>query len=55
MYDPSFGRKRKLPELVDVDSAEIRRVKHEDVESEYQLGQDDDTVIVEEGESLDGM
>ena len=54
-YDPSFGRKRKVAETFEVDTEEIRRVKLTDIESDYQLGCDDDTVIVEDGESLDGQ
>ena len=53
-YDPSFGRKRKVGDTFEVDTEEIRRVKLTDIESDYQLGCEDDTVIVEEGESLDG-
>lgn len=30
-------------------------MKLTDIESDYQLGCDDDTIIVEDGESLDGM
>ena len=54
-YDPSFGRKRKVADTFEVDSEEIRRVKLTDIESDYQLGCEDDTVIVEDGESLDGQ
>ena len=54
-YDPSFGRKRKVADTFEVDTEEIRRVKLTDIESDYQLGCEDDTVIVEEGESLDGQ
>ena len=54
-YDPSFGRKRKVAETFEVDTEEIRRVKLTDIESDYQLGCEDDTVIVEDGESLDGQ
>ena len=53
-YDPSFGRKRKVADTFEVDTEEIRRVKLTDIESDYQLGCVDDTVIVEDGESLDG-
>ena len=53
-YDPSFGRKRKVADTFEVDTEEIRRVKLTDIESDYQLGCEDDTVIVEDGESLDG-
>ena len=49
-----FGRKRKLPELINVDEEDIRNVKIADIEVDYQIGCDDDTIILEEGEDLDG-
>ncbi|XP_067944123.1 RNA polymerase II subunit A C-terminal domain phosphatase-like [Watersipora subatra] len=50
-YDPSFGRKRKLPAAVDEE--EIRRAQMTDVDIDYQPGCNDDTVIFEDDEQLE--
>ncbi|KAF6038550.1 hypothetical protein EB796_003147 [Bugula neritina] len=46
-YDPSFGRKRKVPESVEVNEDEIRKAMIADIESEYEEGYDDDTIILQ--------